>query len=105
MHALQRTAILALLGMVESAVREIRAVLANGTAPVSEPGYVQPAAEPQRHQSMHDMSLTEEEDDTLEEMMEKHRLDLLNASQNMADKFYRDAGQSPVLDGIFDEDA
>lgn len=102
MHALQRKAILALLGMVESAVREIRTVLADGSPTAPDQVYEQPA-QPPRHQ--HDGALTEEEDDTLEQMMEKHRLDLLNASQNMADKFYRDAENSPIMAGIFDEDA
>ena len=98
MHVLQRKAILALLGMVESAVREIRSVLAENSADIplnmaQEPGFIQQLQTPR---DPHDMSLSDEEDDTLEQMMEKHRLSLLQSSEKFAAKIYADT---------FDEDA
>ncbi len=96
MQAIQRRAILSLLGMIESAVRELRAVIAEGGG---ETFHVeQPRPKPQYP---HDGALSDEEDRTLEQMMEAQRLALLQSAGNLADRFYSD--RDPPA-GFFDED-
>ncbi len=88
MQQVQRRAILAILSMIESAVRELRAVLADSAdtaAPVASGG--QSTAQPvSAHPS--DGILSDAEERTLEQMMEGHRIALLKESGNMAARFY-----------------
>lgn len=104
MHSAQTSAVLAILSMIESGMREIRTLLGATATQTMPPNVGQMAVEPMRAYTP-EGTLSEEEEVTLERMMEKHRLDLLAAAGNMADKFYQEDAPDKFMDPqFFDED-
>ncbi len=88
MHSAQRRAVLAILTMIESGLREIRAVMSDGTAyepetAVRPPPPTAPVG-----------ALSDAEEESLEKMMEKHRLDLLRSTSTTLERFYDDAEEA-----------
>ncbi len=87
LQGIQKRSVLAILTMIESGLREIRALVADeNTAEGSSPELSRPDVVPYRH----DGALSDQEEQSLEEMMEQSRLDLLKRSQGVLDKFYDD---------------
>lgn len=112
MHSAQRRAVLAILSMIESGLREIRAVLSDGepveaSSHVGAVGYVAP--EPYKSY-VPDGTLSDDEESTLEAMMEKHRLDLIAAAGNLANVRYAERDHYPerelnrITSPFFEED-
>lgn len=97
MHSAQTRALLAILTMVEAGLREIRAVLTDASPQDATGG---PVAAPFKAH-IPDGVLSDEEELTLERMMDKHRLDLLAAAENMTEKYY---GDGPYQDPFSEED-
>ncbi len=87
MHSAQRRAVLAILTMIESGMREIRAVLSDGTVHTDDGHRVVPPPPPQQPVG----TLSDDEEETLEKMMEKHRMDLLRSTSTTLERFYDDA--------------
>lgn len=104
MHVAQKKAILALLSMVEAGLREIRAAVSDGEefhvehATAARAHYQQAPAAPH----VPDGVLSEDDESTLEQVMEKHRQELLAAAGNLAANYYDDA--PPGLSSFFEED-
>lgn len=104
MHVAQKKALLAILSMVEAGLREIRSVISDGETfrvehtPAPRPHYQQPAAEAH----VPDGILSDDDESTLEQVMEKHRQDLLAAAGNMAANYYDES--PPGLSSFFEED-
>ncbi len=95
MHVIQKRAIIAIISMIESGLREIRAVLTDGTpTPVDEPRYSKP--EPLLRP---DSPLSDDEEVSLEKMMEENRQQMLQQNQDFLRRAYDDAEDLDYLDG------
>lgn len=87
MHNVQKKAILAIISMIESGLREIRSVLVE---PVAANGHTVMAAP--RPEPAYGSPLDDEEERSLEQIMEKSRQDMLRS----ADSFYNTPPPTPL---------
>ncbi len=79
MHYVQKKALLAIISMIESGLREIRSVLTDASGP-GEPDRI---AVPVRQDPAYGSLLNDEEERSLEQIMEKNRQDMLRSAQSM----------------------
>lgn len=104
MHYVQKKAVLALISMVESGLREIRSVLSDQGSD-AEPSYV-PVR--QRAEPQFGSPLDEDEERSLEQVMEQNRQMMLKQGVSMTQAFYEDAVEKspprPPLNGFFEGD-
>jgi hypothetical protein len=102
MHYVQKKAALAIISMVESGLRELRLMMTDHSVD-AEPGHVihRPKPEPSFGSPLDD-----EEERSLEQVMEQSRLAMLKQGQSMTQAFYQDAAPAKPtpLGGFFEGD-
>lgn len=103
MHHVQKKAVLAIISMIESGLREIRSVLTDqGGVEEPERIFARPRAEPQ-----FGSPLDEDEERSLEHVMEQNRQAMLKQGTSMTQAFYQeavDAAPLKPLGGFFEGD-
>lgn len=99
MHHVQKKAVLALVSMLESGLREIRQILADGGSSGGEVTAFSPRA---GLSPAPGSPLSDKEEEDLDALMEKNRLAMVRQAESAAKRFYEDA--EPKLADFFDEE-
>ncbi len=98
MHQVQKKAALAILSMVEAGLRELRLMLTDQSVPDSNGHTIIR----QRQEPAYGSPLNDEEEASLDHVMEHNRQEMIRQAASMTETFFRDP--VPTAQSFYDEE-